>query len=175
VIDEQQLLLPFDDPLEEKKEEKQVDWDLPYFENPKTDNERLLNLQYLYKVKGNQQALDEMYKIAIKIAPKLVTKLCKEYKQKIQADDRLEKAFLSVEYIIESYLRKPDWAIRKSWTGYLYLSVKKQILKKRKVDDIVDFVDIKDFYKEKDDTLSEELYNEVLEGNLDDLCRKIFF
>lgn len=170
MTDGQQILLPFDF----LEEEQQVTWDLPYFEAPKDDNERLLNLQYRYRVDGEQQALSEMYRIAIQIAPKLVSLVCKQFKQRLPGLDRYEKAHQAVTYIISAYLSKPRWAIKDSWTGYLYLAAKKQVLGKRKVDGIVDFVDMDDFFKEKDDRLTEELNNGVLEGNLNELIYDIY-
>ncbi len=170
MTDEQQLLLPFDF----LEEEQQVNWELPFFDNPQDDNERLLNLQYRYRVNGEQQALGEMYAEAIKIAPKLVAKVCKENKIRLQRIDCEEKAHQAVTYIITSYLKKPRWAIDKSWTGYLYLAAKKQVLGKRKVDGIVDFVDIDDFFKERDDRLANELLDSVMEGNLDETIQTIF-
>ena len=45
---------------------------LPYYHEPKCDNERLLNMQYDYKANGNAQALNAMYALGCKIALKYI-------------------------------------------------------------------------------------------------------
>lgn len=99
-------------------------FDLPYYDIPANDNQRLLNLQLKYKVNGGKY-LDEMYKLLYEIAYKNINKLS-EQSQKIKnmdAAERMEKAHNAATYIVEQYLKRPDFAIKNSMTGYLYKRV----------------------------------------------------
>ena len=99
-------------------------FDLPYYDTPTNDNQRLLNLQLKYKLNGGKY-LGEMYKLLYEIAYKNINKLS-EQSQKIKnmdAAERMEKAHNAATYIVEQYLKRPDFAIKKSMTGYLYKRV----------------------------------------------------
>lgn len=174
MTEEQQLTLPFDF----TNEEEQVTWEnLPHYENPANDNERLLELQYQFRVNGNRKALDEMYRLGYEISYKYINTMVeadKHLKSVLNcAEKREEKAHQAVCYMIQSYLMKPRWAIMESWTGYLYRSTLKQVKGCiRKVDTIVDFVDIQTLYQEMDDRLNAELMGCIMDGN-DYLYNKI--
>ena len=167
MTEEQQLTLPFDF----TKEEKQVTWEnLPHYERPANDNERLLELQYQFRVNGNKKALDDMYRLGYEISYKYINTMVeadKHLKMTLNcAEKREEKAHNAVCYMIQSYLKKPTWVITDSWTGYLYRSTLKQVKGGvRKVDKIVDFVDIDSLFREMDDRLSDELMGCVMDGN----------
>ena len=96
-------------------------FDLPYYDTPTNDNQRLLNLQLKYKLNGGKY-LGEMYKLLYEIAYKNINKLSKQ-SQKIKnmdAAERMEKAHNAASYIVEQYLKRPDFVIKNSMTGYLF-------------------------------------------------------
>ena len=98
--------------------------DLPYYDTPTNDNQRLLNLQLKYKVNSGKY-LGEMYKLLYEIAYKNINKLSKQ-SQKIKnmdAAERMEKAHNAASYIVEQYLKRPDFVIKNSMTGYLFKRV----------------------------------------------------
>lgn len=102
----------------------ELSFDLPYYDTPTNDNQRLLNLQLKYKVNGGKY-LGEMYKLLYEIAYKNINKLS-EQSQKIKnmdAAERMEKAHNAATYIVEQYLKRPDFAIKNSMTGYLFKRV----------------------------------------------------
>ena len=102
----------------------ELPFDLPYYDTPMNDNQRLLNLQLKYKLNGGKY-LGEMYKLLYEIAYKNINKLS-EQSQKIKnmdAAERMEKAHNAATYIVEQYLKRPDFAIKNSMTGYLYKRV----------------------------------------------------
>ena len=102
----------------------ELQFDLPYYDTPTNDNQRLLNLQLKYKVKGGKY-LGEMYKLLYEIAYKNINKLS-EQSQKIKnmdAAERMEKAHNAATYIVEQYLKRPDFVIKNSMTGYLFKRV----------------------------------------------------
>ena len=102
----------------------ELQFDLPYYDTPTNDNQRLLNLQFKYKVNGGKY-LGEMYKLLYEIAYKNINKLS-EQSQKIKnmdAAERMEKAHNAASYIVEQYLKRPDFVIKNSMTGYLFKRV----------------------------------------------------
>ena len=102
----------------------ELQFDLPYYDTPTNDNQRLLNLQMKYKVNGGKY-LGEMYKLLYEIAYKNINKLS-EQSQKIKnmdAAERMEKAHNAATYIVEQYLKRPDFVIKNSMTGYLFKRV----------------------------------------------------
>lgn len=102
----------------------ELKFDLPYYDTPMNDNQRLLNLQLKYKVNGGKY-LGEMYKLLYEIAYKNINKLS-EQSQKIKnmdAAERMEKAHNAATYIVEQYLKRPDFVIKNSMTGYLFKRV----------------------------------------------------
>mgnify|MGYP006393328963 FL=1 len=106
----------------------EMSFDLPYYDTPTNDNQRLLNLQLKYKVNGGKY-LGEMYKLLYEIAYKTINKLS-EQSQKIKnmdAAERMEKAHNAATYIVEQYLKRPDFAIKNSMTGYLFKRVQYEL------------------------------------------------
>lgn len=116
---------------------------LPYYPEPKNDNEKLLNWQYEYRIKGDEKALNKMYRLGEIIALRYINTVAKknEAVAKLAQCDKEEKAHNAITYIIARYLRVKDFAITESFTGYLFLRIKHELFYQRKVDKIVDFVD----------------------------------
>ncbi len=135
-----QILLPFEEfQIEEKKEVVK----LPSFPNPRTDNERLLQFQYEFR-HGDANALQKMYALGFTIAMKFINTEARRNKhiRHLDFDAKAEKANDATTYIIEQYLKRSDFAIKKNWPGYLYLRIQHELYYRRKVDEIVDFIDI---------------------------------
>ena len=102
----------------------ELPFDLPYYDTPTNDNQRLLNLQFKFKLNGDKY-LGDIYKLLFEIAYKNINKLS-EQSQKIKnmdAAERKENAHDAATYIIEQYLKRPDFVIKNSMTGYLYKRV----------------------------------------------------
>ena len=116
---------------------------LPYYPAPKNDNEKLLNWQYEYRIKGDEKALNKMYRLGEIIALRYINTVAKKNKAvaKLAQCDKEEKAHNAITYIIARYLRVKDFAIRESFTSYLYLRVQHELFYTRKVDKIVSFVE----------------------------------
>ena len=135
-------------PKEEAEKPKPA---LPHFDNPKCDNERLLNYQYEYKEHGDQNALNSMYTLGYKIALKYISTKAKKNRHiaELCESDREEKAHNAITYIIARYLKVSDFAISESFTAYLYLRIQHELFYTRKVDRIVRFVDMETFYRGK--------------------------
>ena len=171
-----QQVLDFDFWEEEKQEEakrhqEQTDR-LPHFLEPKNDNEYLLECQWQYR-HGDQTALDRMYKKARTLGMKFINAIGQTNRhvsslnygaKKIKAED-------AATYMIEQYIKRPDFVITKNFPGYLFLRIAHELYYRRKVDKVVDFVDLQKFLKEgyddKDDELISQREDDCLLGTRD--------
>ena len=133
----------FNKPLEQKIE-------LPHYDNPQCDNELLLNYQWDFK-QGDKTALNKMYKLGYSIAQHYISIYAKKntHIAKLDINRREEKAHNAITYIITRYLKISDFVIKKSFTSYLYLRIQHELFYKRKVDDIVSFIDLDTIISEK--------------------------
>ena len=119
---------------------------LPHYDQPQNDNERLLNYQWEYK-NGDQNALNSMYTLGYKIALKYISTKAQKNRHiaELCRSEKEEKAHNAITYIIARYLKVSDFAIRESFTAYLYLRIQHELFYTRKVDKIVRFVDMETF------------------------------
>ena len=140
-----QLEFKFDELPKNDKAEKQKPA-LPHYDQPQNDNERLLNYQWEYK-NGDKSALNAIYKLGCKIAFKYINANARKNRHigELSYSYKEEKAHNAITYIIARYLRVKDFAITESFTGYLFLRIKHELFYQRKVDKIVDFVDMETF------------------------------
>ena len=124
---------------------------LPRFDSPRNDNERLLNWQHDYKLNGDADALNRMYRLGRRIALRYIETSARNNRHvaELPRSDKEEKAHNAITYIIARYLRVKDFAIRESFTAYLYLRVRHELFYRRKVDGLVDFVDLETLDRRK--------------------------
>lgn len=137
-----QLEFDFDELPTERKAEKPKPA-LPRFDTPRNDNELLLNWQYAYIMRGDENALNAMYRKGRQIAMKYIETAARKNRHiaRMPRSERKEKAHNAITYIIARYLRAKDFVVRESFTAYLYLRIQHELFYQRKVDRIVDFVD----------------------------------
>lgn len=149
----EQQWLPFDFVTEEKQKAQEAarkrKETMPRFEAPRTDNERLLQYQYEFR-HGQQEALNKIYELSMEISLKFVRKIGQNNRhvRTMTAEQKRVKAADAASYLVEQYITRPDFQITKNAPGYLFLRVEKELFYRRKVDDIVDFVDLIAFFKE---------------------------
>lgn len=110
-----------------------------------TENEQLLELQAQYK-NGDNAALSVMYKKLFVIAYKTINKKTHKNKNiaRLTPIERQHKAEDASTYIIEQYLKRPDFFIKDSMTGYLYRRLSYELYGRghqRKCDKIVRYTD----------------------------------
>ncbi len=91
---------------------------------PESDDQQLFNLQSRLK-NGDAQAMAEMYEKLVTIACKTINSWSRSNAKikALSADERKQKAHDAATYLIEQYLKRPDFAIKNSMTGYLYKRV----------------------------------------------------
>ena len=94
---------------------------MPYFERPVSDDQQLFNFQFEFK-KGNAKALAGMYKKLFEVAYKTINNRSRTNGRiaALSADERKQKAHDAATYLIEQYLKRPEFVITESVTGYLY-------------------------------------------------------
>ena len=121
----------------------------PHYDQPQNDNEILLNYQYAYITQGDGSALNAMYKLGYKIALKYINAQARKNRHigELSYSEKEEKAHNAITYIIARYLRVQDFVIMESFTSYLYLRIQHELFYRRKVDEIVSFVDMETFYR----------------------------
>lgn len=116
-----------------------------HYDEPATDDQRLFNLQYDYK-SGNAGALATMYELLAEIAFKTINSRSAKnsHIQAMSADARKQRAHDAATYIIEQYLKRPEFEITDSITGYLYRRIQWELYGKehqRKCDQMLVFTD----------------------------------
>lgn len=123
---------------------------LRWYSDPKSDNQRLLSWQYEYRNEGNQEALKPIFIILRTIALKYINTIAKKNKRiaNLSQFDKECKAANAASYMVEQLILRPKFVINRSFTGYLYKRVEYECFYHRKVDKIVDFVDLDLFFKE---------------------------
>lgn len=155
-----QQVLPFDFWEEEEKQKQEArqkaEEQMPHFECPRNDKEKLLELQYQYK-HGRPEALNEMYGISVEICMKIINVIARSnsHVRRLSMSERRIKARDATTYLIEQYLTRDDFIIKTNVPGYLFLRVEKELFYQRKVDTIVDFVDLALFFKEGEEDQDE--------------------
>ena len=124
--------------------------ELRWYSTPKNDNQKLMSLQYEYRNEGKEEALRPMFEILKTIAAKYINTIARKNKRvkNLSQFDKECKAANAATYIVEQLILRPDFVITSSFTGYLYLRVEFEVFYHRKVDKIVDFVDLDKFFKE---------------------------
>lgn len=159
-----QQRLPFDFYEEEEQKEKKLEEQkkaevaqkiakLKNYDHPQNDNEKLLNLQWEYRVNGKEEALGTMFLMAKRIAWKYINTITHSSKKvrHLPSLDREIKAGNAASYLIEQYLTRPGFIITDKVTAYIYLRVVKELFYHTKADEIQDYVDLDKFYKEGTD------------------------
>lgn len=171
-----QQVLGFDFWEEEKKQEAEKLQDqkekLPHFPEPKNDNEYLLECQWQYR-HGDDTALVKMYKRARTLGLKFINAIgqSNSHVAALTYEAKKIKAEDAATYMIEQYIKRPNFEINKNFPGYLFLRIAHELYYRRKVDKVVDFVDLQKFLKEgyddKDDELISQREDECLLGTRD--------
>lgn len=115
---------------------------LPHYIDPRTDGQRLFNCQYDFK-NGNAAALGEMYELLYKVALKCINSAChkRDALAALAICEREQKAHDAATYLIEQYLKRPNFVITESITGYLFRRVQKELNYARACDRMLVYTD----------------------------------
>ena len=99
--------------------------ELPYFENPQNDSERLFTLQYKYLKNGDEAARKELYLLSYEIMRRLLWRRMKKgglgWLDVEQQNEIVADAFL---YVFRRYERGQGYVVTKSFISVLKNGVK---------------------------------------------------
>lgn len=113
--------------------------ELPFFAEPKTDSEILINLQYAYLARKDRKAQTALWLKAIVIAKKFIRRERKEKGFFLDDSDFEEKAVEAVEYIMRRYARRKDnycWSVRKNYVSAIYNGVRHALYYQNKAEQL---------------------------------------
>lgn len=101
-------------------------------------------MQKRYVIDNDVKALSDMYRLGVKVALKMINKFAGSNKilQRLGHIQRREKAHNASSYIIEQYLKRPTFYIKKSYTAYLYKRVQYELFYHRKIDAAIIYCDM---------------------------------
>lgn len=112
---------------------------LKHFEEPKNDNERLLNYQYEFLVLGNKKAWDNLFILATKVAQRIVVKQVRAKHLAVDAIDIPEKVSIAVEYVMRRYKNNSGWVVRDNYISAIKSGVIHALYYRKKIDDVTDY------------------------------------
>lgn len=102
--------------------------DLPYYENPQNDSEKLFTLQYKYLKDGDEEARKELYALSYKIMKRILWARMKKgglgWLGEEEQNEIVADAFL---YVFRRYERKIGYTVNKSFISVLKGGVKHAI------------------------------------------------
>ena len=101
-------------------------------------------MQKRYIIDNDTKALADMYRLGVKVALKMINKLSNSNRhlQSLARMERSEKAHSASSYIIEQYLKRPTFYIKKSYTAYLYKRVQYELFYHREIDAAIIYCDM---------------------------------
>ena len=112
---------------------------LKHFEEPKNDNERLLNYQYEFLVLGSKKAWDNLFILATKVAQRIVVKQVRNKHLAVDAIDIPEKVSVAVEYVMRRYKNNSGWVVRDNYISAIKSGVIHALYYRKKIDDVTDY------------------------------------
>lgn len=92
---------------------------LPYFTDPKNDNERLFNFQYEYIHNGNNEAWGELIQLAFIVCKRLVRRCMKDELLYIDEVEQDEKASIAMEYVLRRFQNTPGYYCNTNFITFL--------------------------------------------------------
>lgn len=97
---------------------------LSYYENPRNDNENLMNLQYKYLNGRSEKAWTELWSFAVYVSKKMVRDFYRKRKLFHNSSDVYDKAIEATEYVLRRYKKNLWYCCTKNLSSQLFLAVK---------------------------------------------------
>lgn len=131
--------------LEEEKHKQAVQkarremlLELPYFPNPKDDNEMLFNYQYDFLVNKNPEAWQKLMTLSYKVIQRIIWGLLKQKKIVLDEEEQMEKASIAIEYVLRRYDKNIGYRVNNNFILFLKDGVKHAIKYKTKLEQNTD-------------------------------------
>lgn len=125
--------------LREKEQRKRAaKRNLPYFDTPRDDNQRLLNYQHDWLTFGDSRAWQNLWELARKVARRMIRAQARRKGftlDRLDEDDRVDTA---VYYVLRRY--QDGWYVRKAYLRALKDGVVHALWYRTKADEIQDSV-----------------------------------
>lgn len=113
---------------------------LPRFDAPQNDNEKLLNYQYDFLVNGSQEAWGNLWKLTETIAGRMLAHSCKLRNVHFSHEEWEDKRAEAVMYLLRRYRTRPGYRIEANFPLHIWYAVKHVLDYKRKCDRLVNYV-----------------------------------
>ena len=101
---------------------------LPHYEEPKNDNERLMNYQIEYITTNSALAWGKLIELSFVVTKRLIWLWMKKHKTKLDEIEQDEKTSIAVEYVLRRYKTRVGWCVTKNFITALNDGVKHAML-----------------------------------------------
>lgn len=136
VVNNGQLLLLEEAPYSYESE------DLPFYENPETDEQRLMTAQHDFLLFNSTKAWQELWTLTITVAGRAIAAERKKKKFYFSADDKVDKQIDAAEYLLRRYKTIRGYFVRGNFIAAIIDSVRHVLYYQSESDKLVDFVAI---------------------------------
>lgn len=92
---------------------------LPYYPDPKNDNELLLNLQYEYCKTGSQKAWGDLLINSTRVLHNLMKNYTVTHKVYLDDIEQSEKISIALLYVMRRYKERVGWCVKKNFISAL--------------------------------------------------------
>ena len=96
---------------------------LPYFPEPSTDGERLINAQYDFLLFNSAKAWRELWMLTLTVAGRIIEAERKKNGFYLSADERADKQMEAAEYLLRRYKTKRGYFVRAGFINAIRHSV----------------------------------------------------
>ena len=115
---------------------------LPYFSEPCTDGERLMNAQYDYLLFNSAESWRELWTLTLTVAGRIIEAERKKNGFYLSADERADKQMEAAEYLLRRYKTKRGYYIRAGFINAIRHSVLHALYYRTESEKLIDFIAI---------------------------------
>lgn len=115
---------------------------LPYFETPGNDGERLMNIQRDFLLYNSEKSWRDLWTLTLTVAGRIIEAERRNKGLYLSADDKADKQLAATEYLLRRYKKNRGYFVRKNFISAIKHSVRHAIYYQSQGDKLVDFVAI---------------------------------
>ena len=115
---------------------------LPYFPEPCTDGERLMNAQYDYLLFNSAKAWRELWTLTLTVAGRIIEAERKKNGFYLSADEKADKQMEAAEYLLRRYKTKRGYFVRAGFINAIRHSVQHALYYRTESEKLIDFIAI---------------------------------